>query len=66
MQNGMVFFSSPLKYNCFQKVKCNGWTWHFVCGMFWLDWFGMLRMNQVHHDIMENYSKPCLNSTSGN
>jgi hypothetical protein len=60
MQNGMVFFSNPFKYNCFQKIKVQWLDLASLCGMFSLDW-----LRTVHHDIMEK-CKPCLNSTSRN
>jgi hypothetical protein len=33
IQIGLVFSSSPLKESC-QKLKCNGWICHLVCGLF--------------------------------
>jgi len=63
IQNGMVISLNPSRENCCQKIKCNGWTCHFVYG--YLDWIANGKDNSSSSwHYMERYFKLCLSFTS--
>ncbi len=60
IQNGMIIPLNPSMENCCQKIKCIGWTCHFVCGLPWLDcrWWGQFEfIMTLHGEIFKTLFK---------